>query len=88
MASRASFIYFVIVIFIQSLFMGNLFIGVVISTFSAEKEKFTHNALLTNLEYEYLDICTKCFLLKPRKVFNQKQLFRKLCFRISDSKLF
>jgi len=49
--------------------MGNLFIGAVITTFGAEKEKLTNNAHLTILEYEYLDICIKCFLLKPVKVF-------------------
>ena len=41
--------------------MGNLFIGVVVTTFSAEKEKLTHNTYLTAKEYEYLDICTRCY---------------------------
>ena len=59
MASPGSFLYFVGVIFIQALFMGNLFIGVVVTTFSAEKEKITNNTLLTPKEYEYLDICTR-----------------------------
>jgi len=71
MASPATFIYFVVVIFIQALFMTNLFIGAVIATFGAEKEKITHNSELTILEYEYLDVCIRCFLLKPVKVFNQ-----------------
>lgn len=44
MASPASFIYFVAVIFVQALFMTNLFIGAVIATFGAEKEKLTNNA--------------------------------------------
>ena len=72
MASPATFIYFVIVIFVQALFMTNLFIGAVIATFGSEKEKLTHNSELTVLEYEYLDICTRCFQLKPIKVFSQK----------------
>lgn len=41
--------------------MGNLFIGVVVTTFCAEKEKITNNAFLTPKEYEYLTICTKCY---------------------------
>ena len=68
--------------------MGNLFIGVVVTTFSAEKEKITNNTYLTAKEYEYLDICTRCFLLKPLKVFTQQQKLRKLCNIITDSKYF
>lgn len=72
MASPASFVYFVVVILIQALFMGNLFIGVVVTTFIAEKEKITNNTYLTTKEYEYLDICSRCFLIKPLKVFTHK----------------
>ena len=88
MASPESFIYFVIVIFIQALFMGNLFIGVVVTTFSAEKEKITNNTFLTTKEYEYLDICTRCYQMAPIKVFTQKQLLRKICYTIIETKLF
>lgn len=52
--------------------MGNLFIGVVVTTFIAEKEKITNNTYLTTKEYEYLDICSRCFLIKPLKVFTHK----------------
>jgi hypothetical protein len=68
--------------------MGNLFIGVVVTTFSAEKEKLTNNTYLTTKEYEYLDICTRCYQLTPVKVFTQKQLIRKVCFIIIDSDYF
>jgi hypothetical protein len=88
MASPASFAYFVGVIFIQALFMGNLFIGVVVTTFSAEKEKLTNNTYLTTKEYEYLDICTRCYLLTPVKVFTQKQWIRRICYTVTNSKYF
>lgn len=71
MASPASFIYFVAVIFLQALFMFNLFIGVVVNTFNKEKEKISHNAYLTSLEFEYIETCIKCLKIKPLKVFRQ-----------------
>jgi hypothetical protein len=43
-------LYFVISIVVSSLFILNMFVGVVISTFNIEKEKLSHNTHLTKLE--------------------------------------
>lgn len=51
--------------------MFNLFIGVVVNTFNKEKEKISHNAYLTSLEFEYIETCIKCLKIKPLKVFRQ-----------------
>ena len=42
-------IYFSIFMIVGSLFILNLFVGVVISTFNVEKEKLSHNGLMTAL---------------------------------------
>ena len=65
MASPASMIYFVIVILVQAVFMFTLFVQVVISVFNLEKEKLSHSTYLTNLEYEYIDTCIKCYKIGP-----------------------
>jgi hypothetical protein len=46
----AAILYFVISIVVSSLFILNMFVGVVISTFNIEKEKLSHNTHLTKLE--------------------------------------
>jgi hypothetical protein len=43
-------LYFVVSIFVSSLFILNMFVGVVISTFNIEKEKLSNNTHLTKLE--------------------------------------
>ena len=43
----------------------NLFIGVVVQSFNIEKEKLSHNAHLTKLETEYVDICLLCYKAQP-----------------------
>lgn len=46
---EAATLFFVCFVIIGSLFILNLFVGVVINTFNIEKEKLSHNALLTPL---------------------------------------
>ena len=62
-------LYFVGSIFVSALFILNMFVGVVISTFNIEKEKLSHNTHLTKLESEYIDICLLCYKAKPRLVY-------------------
>ena len=46
---------------IGSLFILNLFVGVVINTFNIEKEKLSRNSLMTDLQDEYCDVLIKCY---------------------------
>ena len=50
---------------VGSLFILNLFVGVVINTFNIEKEKLSRNNLMTNLQNEYCEVLIKCYGLKP-----------------------
>jgi len=59
--SPAQSFFFIFYIVIGSLFIINLFVGVVISNFSMEKEKLVRNTLLTPLQMEYCNTMTKCF---------------------------
>ena len=59
--------FFSIFMIIGSLFLLNLFVGVVINTFNIEKEKLLRNALMTDLQDEYCEVLIKCYKLKPLK---------------------
>lgn len=57
----AFIIFFSIFMIIGSLFILNLFVGVVINVFNIEKEKLSHNNLLTNNQEEYCEVLIKCY---------------------------
>ena len=46
---------------IGSLFILNLFVGVVINTFNQEKEKLSNNNKMTDLQKEYVEVMIKCY---------------------------
>lgn len=46
---------------IASIFILNLFVGIVINTFNTEKEKLSRNALMTSLQNEYCEVLLKCY---------------------------
>lgn len=46
---------------VGSLFILNLFVGVVINTFNIEKEKLSHNNLMTTLQDEYVEVMIKVY---------------------------
>ena len=58
------FIFFMIV---GTLFILNLFVGVVINTFDKEKEKLSNNYLMTDLQKEYCEILIKCYQSRPTR---------------------
>lgn len=70
-SSPWSIIYFIGCLFVSALFILNMFVGVVISTFNIEKEKLNHNTHLTKLESEYIDTCVLCYQSKPVAAFQK-----------------
>ena len=50
-----------------SLFILNLFVGVVIDTFNKEKDKLSNNNHLTRLQHEYLEIMQRCYMMSPER---------------------
>ena len=44
-----------------SLFILNLFVGVVINTFNLEKDEVSNNNMLTKLQLEYLEVSKNCY---------------------------
>ena len=80
------FMFFMIVL---SLFILNLFVGVVINTFNIEKEKLSNNKLLTELQSEYCEVLIKCFTTNPIKVINETgNKFRDLFAKLARHKAF
>ena len=53
---------------VGSLFILNLFVGVVINTFNIEKEKLSHNNLMTTLQDEYVEVMIKVYQNKPARL--------------------
>lgn len=53
--------FFALFMVIGSLFILNLFVGVVLNTFNNEKEKLSRNALMTDLQAEYCDELIRCY---------------------------
>ena len=49
-----------------SLFIINLFVGVVINTFNIQKEMLSHHNDLTKLQHEYCEVLIKCYTLNPK----------------------
>ena len=57
--------FFIAFVVVGSLFMMNLFVGVVINTFNDEKEKLNRNLLLTETQREWIQIQLMCFRSRP-----------------------
>ena len=57
--------FFIGYMIIGSLFILNLFVGVVITNFNIEKDKLFRNNQLTSLQIEYCDTMAKCYQAKP-----------------------
>ena len=55
---------FFVMIFLTMLFL-NLFVGVVIENFNAEKEKLSLNALLLAIEKQWIDVLIMTYSAKP-----------------------
>ena len=74
---------------VGSLFILNLFVGVVINTFNIEKEKLSRNNLMTDLQNEYCEVLIKCYGLKPLKaVIETGNQFRDQMSRIAQHTIF
>ena len=66
-------IFFVLFLIIGSLFILNLFVGIVIGTFADEKEKVSRNNLLTDLQHEYCEVLIKGYKSFPRKAYSETE---------------
>ena len=71
-SSPAYVFFFIFFMIIGSLFILNLFVGVVISTFNLEKEKLSNNNRMTDLQKEYVEVMIKCYSNRPIKIVKKK----------------
>jgi hypothetical protein len=82
-------LYFISFMVGGSLFILNLFVGVVIGNFIAEKTKLERNDLLTLLQIEFCDTMAKCYITKPiRKYKSQGNIFKDKLYYMATSKKF
>jgi hypothetical protein len=63
--------FFLVFIVIGSLFIMNLFVGVVINTFNNEKEKLGKNELLTDDQREWVNVQMICFNVELHKTYDE-----------------
>jgi hypothetical protein len=59
--SPMNHLFFISVMILGSIFLLNLFVGVVINNFNLEKEKLYRKDSLTPLQIEYCDIMSNCY---------------------------
>ena len=63
--------------------------GVVINTFNQEKDKLSHNNLLTELQHEYCDVSINCYSCVPQKQSKDTgDKFRDMCRKIETNQNF
>jgi hypothetical protein len=58
-------VFFCFFMIIGSLFLLNLFVGVVINVFNKEKEKLSNSNLLTGYQDEYCEVLIRCYQSRP-----------------------
>ena len=56
-------VFFVGFLIFGSLFILNLFVGVVLNTFNTEKDKLSNNNILTKLQTEYVEVMKNCYMI-------------------------
>lgn len=79
-------IFFMIV---ASMFLLNLFVGVIISTFNSEQDKIGGNNLLTPKQKEWIDLKLLVLRSSPiAKLTAPKNLFRRVFFKLADNVVF
>ena len=66
-------VFFIAFLVIGSLFILNLFVGIVIGTFADEKEKVSRNNLLTDLQHEYCEVLIKGYSSSPVKEYTSTE---------------
>jgi hypothetical protein len=59
--NKIAFMFFVVSMIVTTLFLLNMFVGVIVSSFMIEKEKLKQSTLLTKLETDYVHACILCY---------------------------
>ena len=62
-------VFFIAFLIFGSLFILNLFVGVVLNTFNKEKDLLSHNNELTKLQHEYLQVMKNCYMEQPKRKY-------------------
>lgn len=87
--SAGFIIFFMFFMIVGTLFILNLFVGVVINTFDKEKELLSNNMLMTDLQNEYCETLIKCYQAKPtRAVFQTGSKIRDFFQNLANHKAF
>ena len=82
-------VFFIAFLIFGSLFILNLFVGVVLNTFNKEKDLLSHNNELTKLQHEYLQVMKNCYMEQPkRKYVKTGSKIRDLCNDVAQADSF
>ena len=87
--NKSVFIYFVISMVVTALFLLNMFVGVVLSSFMVENEKLRKTSLLTKQEIDYIDACVMCYNSTPIVGYKDSgNCLKDICHKFVISKTF
>ena len=67
-----------------SIFVTNLFIEVVISTFDKEQSKIDRNFMLTDFQKEWIHVQLKCYSVSPRNKVITNNTIRLFCLEVVE----
>jgi|688.fasta_scaffold593114_1 hypothetical protein len=88
-SKRATIIFFVAALIITALFLLNMFVGVVLSSFMVENEKLRKTSLLTKQEIDYIDACVMCYKSTPIVGYKDSgNCLKDICHKFVISKTF
>ena len=88
-SKRATIIFFVAALIITALFLLNMFVGVVLSSFMVENEKLRKTSLLTKQEIDYIDACVMCYNSTPIVGYKDSgNCLKDICHKFVISKTF
>eukprot|EP00736_Rhodelphis_marinus_P000156 Rmarinus@m.17433 len=87
--NRSYIFFFVAFVVVGSFFLLNLFVGIVIDTFTKLKQEYDGSALLTETQRDWIEVQRMCVLANPKHMIAEPaSLFRAFCFRIVTSMVF
>ena len=69
-----------------SLFVLNMFVGIVINVFNREKESLYMNHKITQFQREWCDVLVVCYSQKPKMTYQLTgNMFKDTCYKVATS---
>jgi hypothetical protein len=81
--------FFILFMIVGSLFILNMFVGIVINVFNKEKEALQLNHLLTEIQMDWCDVLIGIYNSKPEAIFaSTGNILIDFCHKLATNKIF